>query len=247
MNKLKIRSITKLDKYGHVYDLSVPGNHNFYIGQTGIMTSNCDFLSPNAQAALRNIIETFSKHTRFIFTCNYIERLIDPIKSRLQVFELTAPHKNVVYKHLSKILASENVIYDKNDLITVINTEYPDIRKIIQTCQLYTNNGEFKLDKQTLIASNYILQVIEVLKNRKKYKKPNEAIKEIRQIIADSKVKRFETLIRYLFDNIQEYSNGADEAGIIIIIAEAQYQAAFAVDAEINIIAMFTRLLDLMK
>jgi len=212
-----------------------------------IILDESDHLSAQAMASLRATLEIFSKHTRFIFTCNYIERLIDPIKSRLQVFELTAPHKNIVYKHVVGILLKEGVTYNKEDLVNIINAEYPDIRKIIQTCQLYTNNNELRLDKQSLIASNYILQIIEVLKNLKKYKKNTDAIKEIRQIIADSKVKRFETLIRYLYDNIDDYCSEDKMLGVILLVADAQYQAAFTVDAEINIISMFVKLIDVLK
>ena len=66
MKEIKIKSIKKLEKKHHVYDLSVEGNHNFFIGELGTLTHNCDYLTPNAQAIMRNLMETFSKHCRFI-------------------------------------------------------------------------------------------------------------------------------------------------------------------------------------
>ncbi len=81
-----------------------------------IILDECDYITPNAQAALRNLMETFSKHCRFILTCNFVERIIDPIQSRCQTFQVIPPNKNDVAKHLHTILTQESVDYDREDL-----------------------------------------------------------------------------------------------------------------------------------
>ena len=94
-----------------------------------IILDECDYITPNAQAALRNLMETFSKHCRFILTCNFVERIIDPIQSRCQTFQVIPPNKNDVAKHLHNILTDEGVSYDREDLAILVNSAYPDISR----------------------------------------------------------------------------------------------------------------------
>ena len=98
-----------------------------------VILDEADFLTQPAQAALRNIIEEHSINTRFILTCNYIERLIEPLTSRCEIHILTPPSKGEVAKHVcTKILDVEKVKYDINDVVTIIKQLYPDIRSIIK-------------------------------------------------------------------------------------------------------------------
>ena len=83
------------------------------------------------QAALRNLMETFSKHCRFILTCNFVERIIDPIQSRCQSFQIIPPSKKEVVKHIHDILLKENVMSNMEDLKVLIDSGYPDIRRVI--------------------------------------------------------------------------------------------------------------------
>ena len=87
-----------------------------------IILDECDYITPNAQAALRNLMETFSKHCRFVLTCNYVERIIDPIQSRCQSFQIIPPSKSDVAKHLHNILIQENVIDNMKDIKDAIRT-----------------------------------------------------------------------------------------------------------------------------
>jgi len=205
-----------------------------------VILDEADFLTPNGQAALRNLMETYSKTTRFILTCNYVEKIIDPIQSRCQVFGITPPNKRDVAQRLVTVLDDKGVKYDVKDVATIINASYPDVRRAINAAQAQVVNGELKIDKQSTVQANYMTEILEVLKNLKDKKK---AFIQIRQIIADSKVKDFQPLFTFLYDTIDEYGTG-HVAGVILILAEAQYQDAHAVDKEINTMAMFVKLMN---
>lgn len=204
-----------------------------------IILDECDYMTPNAQAALRNIMETFSKTTRFILTCNYVDRIIDPIQSRCQIFNLVAPSKKEVAQHLVSILDKESVKYTKEDLVALLNVTYPDIRRTINTAQRSVINGELRLDKSTVVGYDYMVKIVEVLKSDKNKK---EKFDSIRQIIADNYVKDFNLLMRYLYENVETYANGF-VSSIILILAEAQYKDSLVVDHEINAMAMFIQII----
>ena len=205
-----------------------------------VILDEADFLTPNGQAALRNLMETYSKTTRFILTCNYVEKIIDPIQSRCQVFGITPPNKRDVAQRLVTVLDDKGVKYDVKDVATIINASYPDVRRAINAAQAQVVNGELRIDKQSTVQANYMTEILEVLKNLKDKKK---AFTQIRQIIADSKVKDFQPLFTFLYDTIDDYGTG-HVAGVILILAEAQYQDAHAVDKEINTMAMFVKLMN---
>jgi replication factor C small subunit len=202
-----------------------------------------DYMTPNGQAALRNLMETFSKTTRFILTCNYVEKIIDPIQSRCQVFAIHPPSKADVAKRMATILAELNVQYEKKDLVPIINTGYPDIRRILNSCQRQVINGELKMDATSLIQANYMTGILDIFKGDVDKK---NAFTQIRQTIADSKVKDFSALYRFLFDELDNYAKG-HIASVILILAEAQYQDSFAVDKELHVMAMMVKLINELK
>ena len=204
-----------------------------------IILDESDYLTPNAQAALRNVIETFSKTTRFILTCNYIDKIIDPIQSRCQIFNIVPPSKKEVAQHLVKILEDESVKYEKDNLVTIINQSYPDIRRVINTTQRCVIGGVLKLDESTLVEHNYLSSILDVLKSNKNKK---EKFDGIRQLLADNHVRDYNQLFRYLYDNVDTFSNGFVST-IILIIAESQYKDSFVVDHEINAMAMFIQII----
>jgi len=201
-----------------------------------VILDEADYMTPNAQAALRNVMETFSKHTRFILTCNYVEKIIDPIQSRCQVFGITPPGKLQVARRLADILKQENVELKKlSDMVPIVDSTYPDIRRAINALQRQVIDGVVVIDKSSLIAVDYMNEVLEELKGARKFN-------TLRKIVADSQVKTFEDLYRFLFENIDEFAS-TKVSNCIVIIAEAQYQDAFVVDKEINIMAMFSKII----
>ena len=202
-----------------------------------IILDEADFITIQGQAALRNVIETYSMSTRFILTCNFIERIIDPLQSRCQVLKIVPPSKGEVAKHVVTVLEKENTEYDLDSIKIVVNQFYPDLRKILNTCQLSTHNGKLVLDKSVLIASNYIDKVVSELT------KPTlTSWKTIKQIIADSNISEYDELFRELYNRVEEYSKGND-GEIIILVSESQYQSNFRIDKEINIMACISQIL----
>lgn len=204
-----------------------------------VILDESDYMTSNAQAALRNLMETFSKNCRFILTCNYVEKIIDPIQSRCQTFLVVPPSKKDVAVHMSKILTSESVTYTAEDLVAVINSGYPDIRRVLNACQRQVIEGKLVIDKQSSIEAGYMDKILTILTNLSDKKK---AFTEIRQILADSKVRSFDGLYTFLYDNLDSYAVG-HIGPVILIIAEAQYNDTNVVDKEINVAAMFVKLL----
>ena len=208
-----------------------------------VILDEADYMTPNGQAALRNLMETFSKTTRFILTCNYVEKIIDPIQSRCQVFGITPPNKKEVAKRIAVILDELKISYSNKDLVVIINAGYPDIRRVLNGCQRQVIDGKLHIDEESLVQANYMTKLLAILQGNTDKK---TAFQQIRQLINDSKVKDFTALYKFLFDEIDEYAKG-HIASIILVLAESQYQDAFAVDKEIHIMAMMIKLINEIK
>ena len=194
-----------------------------------------------SQVILLNMMETYSLTTRFILTGNYAERLIEPLRSRCQEFDLSPPSKKVVAQHISVILDKENIKYEVSDLVTIVNKFYPDFRKIINNCQKYTVDGTLTLDNSVNLTDDYQVKILDELK------KPSvKSFNLIRQIIANAEVDDFESLYKFLYDKLSEYANG-NEGYIICIIEEGMYRAHFVLDKEINIMSTISRILEIIS
>ena len=207
-----------------------------------IILDECDYITPNAQAALRNLMETFSKHCRFILTCNFVERIIDPIQSRCQSFQIIPPDRKQVAVHMSNILQSENVTSDNKDIVTLVNGGYPDIRRVINSAQRQVVDSKLVIDEAMITQNDYKLLLLEILKTQDK----KNSFKNIRQLIADSKVTDFSDLFRLLFDTIDDWGKG-HIAECILLLSQYQQSDAVVVDKEINIMAMFTEIIGVIK
>ena len=203
-----------------------------------VILDEADFLTIQAQASLRNVIETFSRTTRFIMTCNYVERIIDPLQSRCQVLKIIPPSKKEVAIHLASVMTTEGTLYEMEDLKTIVNQYYPDLRKCLNTIQLSTQDKKLAIDKSVLVSSNYMTQILKELSNAK------PKWREIRQIIANANVSDFEELYRYLYDNAHVYASGR-EGMVAIYINEYSYQSNFRIDKEINCMGLIAKLIEL--
>jgi len=203
-----------------------------------IILDEADYLTPQAQATLRNTIETFSENCRFILTCNYLERIITPLQSRLLPLPIEAPDKKAIVQKLLDIAKLESIELGedyKEDIGQVVLGYYPDIRKIINVFQQMTKDGT--LQSAEIANTSFEKSVVEGVIN-------GCSLVEIRQIIADSKARHFDSLFRTFYDRIEGF--GTERMGMaILILAEYQYQYTFVVDKEITIVAMIQKLLEL--
>jgi replication factor C small subunit len=203
-----------------------------------VVLDEADFLSLNSQAILRRLTEDFSKTTRFILTCNYHEKIIDPIKSRMQMFIMQPLSLPDISIHVAGILKKENVKYNDEDIVKVVKAFHPDIRKIINVLEQNINDENvLVLSNTTLVESDLKTSIIASLS------KPN-AFKLIRKIIADNNINDFSELYTYLFNNIHEVINNEDDLSTAYIkIAEYMYRDALCTDCEINFMGMISELL----
>ena len=204
-----------------------------------VILDEADFLTQPAQAALRNLIEEYSAYTRFILTCNYVERLIEPLQSRCELHMLKPPTKGAVAKHIcTNILDVESVTYDVQDVVKVINEFYPDIRSVIKVLQ--SNVRDSKLTVTTL-DDNWTKQLIQILIKREK-----NAWYQVRQLVADAQVDDFQTAYRYMFDHMTEFSYGND-AQLSVILDDFIWRSSVVPDKEINFAACIAKVLDTNK
>ena len=207
-----------------------------------IILDEYDYITPNAQAALRNLMETFSKHCRFILTCNFVERIIDPIQSRCQSFQVIPPSKKEVAVHMTNILKEEGIASKVDDIAGLVNAGYPDIRRVINSCQRQCVDGMLVVDKQSLVESDYKMKLMEIIKKENK----KDAFKNVRKLLADSQVTDFAELYKLMYDEVDSYGTG-HIAECILIIAKYQLSDSQVVDKEINAMAMIIELLGVIK
>lgn len=190
-----------------------------------VILDECDALSPNAQMMLRNVMEEFAKSSRFILTCNYNNKLIDPVKSRTQIFRFDNSNKNEIYKRIAKILKEEKVTFDKNtirqQIVKIVDKFYPDIRKIIGTLEKFTNNGVFNFNEKMLEDLNF--DIIQLLKDGQ--------LSEIRKTIIGS--VDYEILYKILFDESEKIKEECS-IDIKLCVAEYLYRHSIIIDQEIN-------------
>ena len=198
-----------------------------------VILDEADYITPQAQATLRNTMESFSGNTRFILTCNYLERIISPLQSRCQTLEIKPPSKQDVAWRCVDICKNEKVDIDNIALKTIVNAHYPDIRKIINTIQGSVVNHVVKLDKSTL-KDDLNDQVITLLIS-------NSKLSDIRQVLADSGSREFDGIFRALYDNLDKFT--MNKGAAILIIAKYQYEYTFVLEKEICIAAMLNELI----
>jgi len=196
-----------------------------------VSLDEADFLTLNAQAALRNVIETFSLNTRFIFTCNFVERIISPLQSRLASYALISPTPRQIYDRMASILQEENVEFIDKELAHIVKTFYPDIRKVLNNVQACIRNSKLSIEGKSFTKSNYVKEIVELVTNKNK-----DTFQKVRQIVADNGVKDFTELFRALFDS-------TSDAQQIIIIAEGLHNSVNSPDREITFMSTIVKLL----
>jgi len=201
-----------------------------------VILDEADYLNVNsAQPALRNLMETFSAHCRFILTCNYVEKIIEPIRSRCQAYKIVPPSKKEVALHAKGILEKENVDFDLDDLALVVTAGYPDLRKIINDLQRQVIDGKLKIDKDGMLHNEFKLRFLEMIRDK-------SDLRSIRKLIADSNFSDYTELFRLLYDEVETFTDDKIPE-VIVDISSGAYQDVLVVDKEINFIATVSNIL----
>ena len=201
-----------------------------------VILDEADYLNVNsAQPALRNLMETFSYHCRFILTCNYVEKIIEPIRSRCQAYKIIPPSKKEVAVHVRKILEVENIDFKLDDLALVVTAGYPDLRKIINDLQRQVLDGKLKIDKDGMLHNEFKLQFLEMIKNK-------SDIRTIRKLVANSNFTDYTELFKLLYDEVETFT-GDKIPEVIAEISSGAYQDVLVVDKEINFIATVSNII----
>ena len=210
-----------------------------------LVLDEADGLSPQAQFALKATSEQYSKDTRFIFTANEFGKIIEPLKSRCQEFNVIPPTKSQVVERCREILELEKVDFDEDELDSIVDFCYPDIRKCIQDLQRNTVGKVLKLDKEYFKLLVYQKKIVEII-NSSKESNMFDKVKEIRQLLADSRVKDYTTLFRYLYDNIELYMRTkGNYLGIHLTLNDGLYYDSMIADKEMNIICTIIKILEM--
>ena len=214
---------------------------SFSGGRKVIIIDEADYLNPNStQPALRNAIEEFSDNCSFIFTCNFKQRIIDPLHSRCAVidFALKGNEKTQMagqfFKRLQSILKDENVEYDDKVLVELVKKHFPDFRRTINELQRYSKFGKIDVNILTQIGDVAITEIVKFLKEKD--------FRSIRSWVASNDVDPT-TLYRKLYDALYEVLQPQSIPQAVIILADYQYKQAFVADQEINTVACLTELM----
>ena len=206
-----------------------------------IIIDEADNTTNDVQLLLRESIEEFSKNCRFIFTCNYKNRIIDPLHSRCSVvdFAITKKNKPAIagefHKRLTQILDLEGVKSNPRVLAELVTKHFPDWRRVLNECQRYSVGGE--IDTGILAAFSEV-NINDVIKNIKEKKFP-----EVRKWVVNNLDNDSTVLLRRIYDALAETLDGPSVAAAVLIVAKYQYQAAFVADQEINLLAALTELM----
>ena len=210
-------------------------------GRKVIIIDEADYLNPNStQPALRNAIEEFAGNCSFIFTCNYKNRIIEPLHSRCAVIEFglkngeKAKMAAAFFKRIQSVLQSEKVEYDDAVIAELIKKHFPDFRRVLNELQRYSQFG--KIDTGILSQLGDV-SISEVVKNIKE-----KDFGAIRKWVASHEIDST-TLFRKLYDTMYETMKPQSIPQAVVILADYQYKAAFVADAEINTVACLTELM----
>lgn len=205
-----------------------------------VIYDDCTTLTREAQEGLLNMIETYSKSTRFIFTTNHVENFIEALKSRCAVqYKIEPPSKKQVALYLSEILNKENIDYEIEDVAKIVKKYYPDIRSCTIIMQELINDGKLICDNFNTYDKNYLLNILNILQHPTK-----NSWFEIRQIILNCDISDYKEVYKFLYENAELFSKNS-YAEVVIAISSAQYQDVFVPDKEINIAALFLTILKL--
>lgn len=211
-------------------------------GRKVIILDEADYITPEAQAGLRGAIEEFSANCTFIFTCNFKSRLIDALHSRCSVIDFTLVNGErpkmaaLFFKRLGEILTTENIQYDKQVLIKIVEKFFPDYRRTLNELQRYSGSGS--IDAGMIAQITDVKNLSDLIKNLKE--KNFGGMRKWVVVNSDIDPAR---IFRKIYDGLYEYMKPESIPQAVVIIARYQYQSAFVADQEINLVACLTEIM----
>ena len=215
---------------------------SFIGGRKYVIMDEADHINPSStQPALRNFIEEYSSNCGFIFTCNYKNKIIDPLKSRCSVIDFTIPadQKPIIalqfMKRACNILDNNNIQYDKKVVAELINKHFPDWRRVLNELQRYSSSGRIDTGIFINMSEENLKQLIGHLKKKN--------FKDMRIWVAENIHNDPVSIYRSLYDSAYDYVKASDIPNIVIIIGEYLYKNAFVADSEINMVACLTQIM----
>lgn len=202
-----------------------------------VLLDEADYLTPNAQAALRGVMEQFASTARFILTCNYPARIIPAIHSRCQGFHIDRVDQTEFTGRVAVILVEENIEFDLDDLDTFVKATYPDLRKCINTVQQHVQGGHLvKPTSETSTTSDWKIDMVDLFKKKK--------FKEARTLVCGkARPEEIDEIFRWLYDNLDLFSTDEDTKDTaILIIKQGLVDHTIIADPEINLAATIIKL-----
>ena len=216
--------------------VSLDGNRKY------VILDEADYLNAQStQPALRNFMEEYSKNCGFILTCNFKNRIIEPLQSRCSVVDFNIPKDQLqamgaeFFSRCKDILGIENVEYDKVVLAEVVKKHFPDFRRVINELQRYAATGKIDTGILTNASEENIKAVIKCMKEK--------SFSGMRKWVGENSDYEFAALVRKMYDVSSEYLKPHSIPKLILVLADYQYKHAFVADQEINAVAMFTEIM----
>jgi DNA polymerase III delta prime subunit len=209
-------------------------------GRKVIILDEADYLTPNAQAILRNAIEEFAANCSFIFTCNYKNKIIDPLHSRCAVIEFGLKNGEkqkmaaAFFKRITHILDTEKVEFDEKVIAEVVKKHFPDFRRVINELQRYSKLGKIDVGILSQIGDISLTQIVKHLKEKD--------FTSVRKWAATSEIDNT-TFFRKLYDALYDIAKPQSIPQAVLILADYQYKQAFVADHEINLVACLTEIM----
>ena len=206
-----------------------------------IIIDEADNTGNDVQLLLRANIETFYNNCRFIFTCNYKNKIIEPLHSRCAVVDFSLKGKEKAqlassfFKRLQTILDNEKIAYDQKVLIELVSKHFPDFRRVLNECQRYSVGGEID---SGILASFSDVPVNELVKSLK-----DKNFTEVRKWVVGNLDNDASSLLRRIYDTAYDCLTPTTIPAAVLIIAKYQYQCAFVADQEINLLAALTEIM----
>ena len=201
-----------------------------------VLLDEADYLSPNAQAALRGVMEEYHTTSRFILTCNYPNRIIPALHSRCQGFHISKVDQTEFTARVAKILMDEGITPDLDILDTYVKATYPDLRKCINTVQMNSQDGTLVAPaKSDKAEADYKLEMTELFKAGK--------ITEARKLVcSQARPDEIEDIYKWMYDNITLFGDEARQEKAILVIKQGLVDHTLVADPEINLAATMIKL-----